>query len=123
MQKINSISKKKYEVFWTTPYGTEYRLVKLLAAKERGETLEGETAIALVENSGPSGALALAPGGISMDEDDTSRDANSGPGANLGSGGSVKNSGSHHLNDESNHSWLRDQQQEFMDIEGECKST
>lgn len=94
-------------------------MVKLLAAKERGETLEGETAIGLVDNSASSGALTLPPGGIPMDEDDTSRDANSGPGLTPGSG-SVKNSGSHH-NDESNHSWLRDQQQEFMDIEGECK--
>ncbi|OQR74393.1 zinc finger protein-like, partial [Tropilaelaps mercedesae] len=92
-------------------------LIKLLAAKERGETLEGDTAIALVENSGSSGSLALASGGIPMDDDDTSRDATSGPGATPGSG-SVKNSGNHH-NDESNHSWVRDQQQEFMDIEGE----
>ncbi|XP_003746731.1 zinc finger protein DPF3 [Galendromus occidentalis] len=63
------------------------RLSKALAAKEKGENIEGETAISLVENTG-------VRGGPNPDEDETSRDA------------ALKN-------DESNQSWLREQ--EFME--------
>lgn len=70
------------------------RLSKALAAKEKGENVEGETAISLVENTG-------VRGGPVPEEDETSRDA------------ALKN-------DESNQSWMRDQ--DFAMDEGERPS-
>lgn len=69
------------------------RLSKALAAKEKGENVEGETAIAMVENTG-------VRGGPIPEEDETSRDA------------ALKN-------DESNQSWLREQ--EFMEEGGSAQ--